>query len=184
MILPHIIAICGNPTSGKSEVQRILATKGVYPIDDGEPLRRFAVDSLGLLPADVRTQEGKLRATAILDRDWEHRKLLGEFGKKLEELFGPDIMPFMATRKLDPNVSYSFGCVRRKQGWFYKRLGGVVLGIERPGVKPSGNDFDEFDKTAVDHWIPNTGSLQDLHESVIHTLQAVAKHRPELAFVR
>lgn len=169
--LPHIIAICGYPKTGKSKVQEILAEVGVQIVDDGGPLRDFAQRHLGLSWRDVHTQEGKADTNMIAGQWWENRKILGDLGKKLEELFGPNIMPFMATRKLCDVASYSFGSVRRKQGKFYQSLGGVVLGVNRAGVGPSGNDFDEFDHSIVDYWIDNDGSLDDLRFKIEVFLQ-------------
>jgi len=166
MKIPHLVAICGYPGAGKSEVQKLLQEIGVQPVDDGGPLRAFAIHSLGLSRDDVYTQEGKKRSSMIADKRWEHRMALGEIGKKLEELFGPDIMPFMATRNLNPMACYSFGSVRRTQAWFYRKLGGLVIGVRRPGVGPSGNDFDEFDHYAVDYWIDNKGTIDDIRTQI------------------
>lgn len=162
MKIPHLIAICGYPGSGKSEIQTILTEIGVHCVDDGYPMRKFAITHLGLSHDDVYTQEGKSRFTEIDGAIWQNRKILGEFGNRLEEMFGPYIMPFMATRRLSETISYSFGSVRRDQGKFYQKLGGVVLGVRRPGVGPSGNEFDEFDASIVDYWIDNDGSIEDL----------------------
>src|SRR5262249_32968518 len=135
MKLPHLIALSGHPKSGKSLVQDYLRDEyGVVPVDDGRPMRQFAIQFLGLSEADCYTQEGKARISKILGRDWQNRKILGELGKRLEAMFGPHIMPFMATRGLDEKQCYSFGSVRRDQGAFYKAMGGIVIGIDRPGI--------------------------------------------------
>ncbi|WLR90977.1 hypothetical protein [Shinella zoogloeoides] len=158
---PRFIAICGNPKSGKSLAQEILSTDLNYlPIDDGHVLREFAVNKLGLSWDDVQTQEGKKRVTSILGKDWEHRILLGEFGNRLEEMFGEHIMPFIATRNLYPNARYSFGSVRKTQGHFFKEHGGVVIEIMNPMAPPSGNAFDKYDLSAVDRTIINDGMLK------------------------
>lgn len=171
MIFPRLIAICGYPGAGKSEVQRILEERyGVQPVDDGAPLREIAVKYFGLSWDDVRTQEGKRRSTGILNKNWVNRKLLGELGNSLEALLGAHIMPFMATRRLAANHSYSFGSVRRDQGRFYKEMDGIVVGVRRPGVGPSGNEFDQFDESLVDYWIENDGDLQKLSDHVDHLI--------------
>ena len=179
--IPHIIAICGAPGSGKSQVQKNL-WKGwdVIAVDDGYPLRDFAKSHLGLTLTDVFTQEGKLRTTTILDKDWQHRKLLGDLGKQLEAMFGADIMPFMATRNLSARCAYSFGSVRRSQASFYKALGGLVLGVRRAGLAPSPYDFDKFDESLVDLWIDNDGSLEDLKVSVSLFIDALPTAIPNL----
>lgn len=158
---PRFIAFCGNPKSGKSTAQEILSKDRNYlPIDDGFVLREFAVNKLGLSWDDVQTQEGKKRTTSILGKDWEHRILLGEFGKVLEDLFGEHIMPFIATRNLYPNARYSFGSVRKTQGHFFRQNGGIVIEIINPMAPPSGNAFDQYDTTAVDRTVINDGLLK------------------------
>lgn len=177
---PHIVAICGNPTSGKSEVQKILKDLyGYEPVDDGLPMRRFAIQHLGITPRDVYSQEGKKRFTEILGKNWQHRDILGTLGNHLEAMFGPHIMPFMATRDLNPDQLYSFGSVRRDQGAFYKNLGGVVIGIERTAAPASPYEFDQFDHSLVDHWIMNNGSLMDLKHEVIHAVSRLSNPHPE-----
>lgn len=165
--MSNIIALCGNPTAGKSEVQRILAEKYRYnPIDDGMVLRRFCVENLGLSWDDVMSQEGKKRSTEILGRVWVNRELLGEFGKALETMFGHNIMPYLAYRTIKPGARSCFGSVRREQGHFHKSRGALVVGVRRPDVGPSPYDFDQFDHSAVDVWLDNNGSIADLERAV------------------
>jgi len=158
--LPRYIAICGNPKSGKSEVQKILnRAYGVQPVDDGEPLREFAIRNLGLSYEDAYTQEGKLRSTTICGEEWQNRKVLGELGNALEKTFGKHIMPFMAvqaTKRLGHARAFSFGSVRRDQGLFYKQAGcALVLEVANPSAGPSNYEFDQFDRSAVDITIQN-----------------------------
>lgn len=156
MKIPKLIAICGYPGAGKSTVQKILADKySVQPVDDGLALRRFCVDSLGMSWDDVQTAEGKSSFVEILGKRWQRRKILGEIGNQLEEMFGDHIMPFMATRSLEPSKSYSFGSVRKNQGEFFRQAGGVVIGVRNWAVGPSPHAFDRFDEDLVDVWIEN-----------------------------
>jgi len=172
MNLPHIIALCGNPGAGKSQFQSILMERyGVVAVNDGEPLRDFAVRWMKLQPEDVYTQEGKARHTHILDKTWQNRKILGDLGKALESTFGADIMPFMATRALETTRSYCFDGVRRGQGHFYRALGGVVIEVKRSSAGPSPYDFDQFDQTAVDLRVWNDGSISDLEKAIERALQ-------------
>lgn len=155
MRLPHLIALCGKPGSGKSEVQKILWEKHkVVPVDDGHVLRAFAMN-LGLSRDDVYTQDGKKRHTEILGKTWRNRDILGTVGDKLEEMFGKHIMPYIGTRNLDASTSYSFGSVRRDQGRFYQSLGGIVIEVVNSYAKPSDFEFDAYDKSIVDHSIMN-----------------------------
>lgn len=154
--LPRLVALCGNPKSGKSEVQRILKEKFSYqPVDDAAVIRRFAIDWLGLTEEDVTTQEGKQKIVEILGKEWQVRDILGTYGCKLEEMFGEWIFPYTATRNLSDLMRYSFGSVRRNQGRFYKQQGGVVIEIQNPLAKPSPYAFDRYDKSVVDIVIDN-----------------------------
>jgi hypothetical protein len=156
MTNPRLIALCGYAGSGKSTAQSILQRFwGYEPVDDGFPLRNFAMQHLGLSKNDVYTQEGKAKFTEILGKNWQNREILGEFGNMLEAMFGKDIMCYMASQNLDPNKRYSFGSVRRDQGNFYKSLGGIVIGIKNPDVSSPKFEFDNFDPTTVDYWVKN-----------------------------
>lgn len=158
---PRFVAICGNPKAGKSLAQEILSKEYNYlPVDDGHVLRDFAVRNLGMTWEQVSSQAGKSESIDILGKEWERRKLLGELGNHLEDMFGDHIMPFIATRNLYPNARYSFGSVRKNQGAFYKTLGGVVIEIMNPLAPPTGNDFDKYDVSLVDKTIINDGKLK------------------------
>ena len=174
--LPRFIALCGNPKSGKSEVQKILdSLYGYEPIDDGHVLREFAVEKLGLTWDDVQTQDGKAAYTDILGKRWQNRDILGTLGKQLEDMFGEHIMPFIATRGLSPYRFYSFGSVRKTQGHFFRANGGVVLEVRRPGVGPSGYEFDKFDRSAVSGVVDNDGDLEQLRLRTIDVINCVAE---------
>lgn len=157
MKLPRYIAICGYPKSGKSEVQNILYEQyGVIAVDDGMPLRKFAVDNLGLTWEQVTTQSGKAEYVEILGKRWQVREILGELGNRFESMFGKHVMPFMAVNTIrNQGGSFSFGSVRRDQGLFYKERGGIVIGVRNPLAQPSQYEFDAFDEKAVDFWIEN-----------------------------
>lgn len=156
--LPRFIGICGNPKAGKSLVQAILGSElGYTAIDDGFVLREFAVEKLGLTWDDVITQEGKLRSTEILGKEWNHRDLLGTFGKQLEDMFGEHIMPYLAMRNCDPVKHYTFGSVRKTQGEFIRSKGGVMIEVLNPLAPPSGYAFDWYDPASIDITIENDG---------------------------
>lgn len=185
--LPHLIGICGHPKSGKSEVQRILSEEyGVHPVDDGHALRQFCQQHLGLSHDETHTQTGKAGHTTILGRRWQNRDILGTLGAQLEAMFGEYIMPWIATRGLDPNQAYSFGSVRKIQGDFYRQQGGLILAIRNPLVHASPYAFDAFDESLVDVWIDNDAQarglsredgLKDLRDKVVAAIEARALFR-------
>lgn len=178
MNLPKYIALCGLPGSGKSTVQEILRSNhGVYPVDDGWPLRDICVRYLNLSTQQVCSQEGKKEFVDILDKNWQVREILGEMGNRLEAMFGEHIIPFMVTNSLVGNGPYSFGSCRKSQGWFYKSLGGIVIEVRRPGIAPSPFAFDRFDADAVDYVIENNGSIEDLPAAVEDLVAMIGAHR-------
>lgn len=161
--LPRFIGICGNPGCGKSLAQSLLAELYDYhAVDDGFALRDFAMRHLGLSRDDVYTQEGKKRVSEILNREWQHRDVLGTLGKQLEDMFGEHIMPFMAMQSLESDKRYSFGSVRKTQGSFIKARGGAIIAIRNPLAGPSQYAFDWFDPNSVDAWVENDGLARGL----------------------
>ena len=183
MKLPQIIGLCGYPGAGKTEVQKILAKFDSIAVDDGRPMRKFAVDFLGLSWDDVLTQEGKKGFKMVAGVMWQNRDILGQLGNKFEELFGVDAIPFMSTRNLKDDISYTFGSVRRAQGRFYQKMGGVILGVRRPGVERSIFEFDRFDEQAVDLWIDNDGTLEDLEVDVVCAISVLRNLSREVRWV-
>jgi hypothetical protein len=164
-----LIALCGAPKAGKSEVQKYLQEKyQVVPVDDGRPLRDFAYSHLGLGWDDVTTQAGKAK-TVILPggQPMNVREILGGIGNALEKVFGDDILIHMALNHIRHAAgdAFCFSSVRRSQAAVIRREGGLVIGIERPGC-PIVHDFDHFDQALVDMWIHNTGTTADLHQKV------------------
>ena len=169
--LPRYIGICGRPSAGKSEIQRILAELyGVVPVDDGLPLR-LAATAMTDLPFDkFSTQEGKasfMPAEIILKggNPVTSREFLGDLGLFLEQNYGSQTLAKLAlkTTERQPDVpAFSFGSVRRDQGHVYKRAGGIVIEVERPGVPESPHEFDRYDRSCIDFTIINDGTISSL----------------------
>jgi hypothetical protein len=167
-----LIALCGAPGSGKTEVQRYVEQHyGVRPADDGHPLREFAMTNFGLSKWHVTTQEGKATVVTIPGgRSVQVRVILGEIGNMVEAIGGPDCIPEMALNVLDridleQRFNYCFGSVRRAQGHVYKRRGAKVIEIVRPGHE-CVNEFDQYDKSCVDLTINNDSSLEAFHARI------------------
>jgi hypothetical protein len=177
---PKIIALCGYPGAGKSTVQEILHRNYRFrPIDDGLPMRDFAQRHLGLTYDQVHTQKGKAEITEFADVKFENRWFLGELGNAIEKLLGPDAIPEMAVRRLDPGNFYCAGSVRREQAKVWKRHGALVIEVDRPGCF-SPYEFDRFDRSLADLTLYNGGSLADLSVTIDLIVQ---KHFPMIVKV-
>lgn len=165
--MKRLIALCGAPGAGKTEVQNYLRdTYGVTPVDDGHPLRDFAMRHLGLSKWHVSTQEGKASMVFLPGgKTMTVREALGELGNKIEDLFGPDAIPEMALMQACEPRAYSFGSVRREQGRVYKERGAVIVEIRRPGCEIV-NEFDRYDPQYASILIHNNDTLERLHHRV------------------
>lgn len=161
--VPKIIALCGNPTSGKSTAAEIInEVYGHELADDGLPLRQIGMNYLGLTPEQVFTQEGKLEKVTLNGREWTVREILGEIGNAFEEKFGGDVIPIMS-HNARPKEAYSvFGSVRREQGLYWRNKGALVLEIVNPLAGPSPYEFDTFNPVHCHAQIMNDGLARGL----------------------
>lgn len=179
---PRFIALCGYPKSGKSEVAKILsAAYGAREIDDGRVLRDCAKRMFGLTEWHVTTQAGKESFVTVCGKQVQVRKILGDLGKWMDSYFGDQVLPEIAVNDAEtilngtanPPPYFVFPSCRKTQGLTYKRRGGVVVQVSRPGVGPSGNDFDLFDESLVDFVIHNDGSFSHLRRQVISAFDQI-----------
>ena len=165
-----LIALCGAPLAGKSTVQNILRDEwGVLPVDDGEPLRDFAIRHLGITRHQAYTPEGKNEYVVVGGRRMQVRAVLGQVGNALEASFGQNVVAEMALMKCDSHRTYSFGSVRRGQGVIYRRAGGIVVEVKKPGCEIE-NEFDRYDGDLIDFTILNDGDVNLLRGRVMHAL--------------
>lgn len=174
---PRIIALCGNPTCGKSTAAEIISSVFGHTIaDDGLPLRKIAMDYMGLTPDQVFTQEGKLEKVMLNGREWTVREILGEIGNAFEEKFGGDIIPIMSHHARPKDEMSVFGSVRREQGLYWRNVGALVLEIVNPLAGPSRYEFDTYNPAYCHAQIMNDGlarglskkdALQDLQDKLI-----------------
>lgn len=171
------VALVGNPKCGKSTIAQMLEDEfGGVIIDDGLILRR-ALPILTGIPEDwCFSQEGKASAVQIGDREEIVRQGLGELGNWMEARYGEEIMALRAMQLAaaeHPEASfYIYPSVRKTQGRAYRRMGGVVIQVDNPHAPPSGNGFDEWDRSCVDFVVTNDPGEMGLDElrEYIHAL--------------
>lgn len=170
--LPRLVALVGNPSAGKTTAAEILRDVLAYEItDDGLPLRKIAMEHLGLTEKQVFTQEGKLEKVTLNGREWTVREILGEIGNAFEEKFGGDIIPIMSQNNQKQYRTYVMGSCRREQPTYWKSQGAVVIEIVNPDASPSQYEFDSFNPSCTDIVIINDGlarglSKQDAHDDL------------------
>lgn len=168
--IPSIIALCGNPNSGKSTAAKILSEElGFIPVDDGGPLRDISIKYLGLNEHQCYTQEGKEQFVDINGRRWQCREVLGELGNCFEDKFGANIIPIMSYHNIiKPGIAegkrFSLGSCRRDQGYYWSSIGGLVIEILNPDSPASKFEFDRYDKSSVNLTVVNDGLSKGLSE--------------------
>lgn len=167
----RFVGLCGLPQAGKSRAAEFLADEfGGVIVDDALILRQAVPILFGIDPSEPFTQEGKSKLYNVCGRVETVREMLGELGKYLEQRYSPELKIKRAVNyalKEYPNAPfYILPSLRLDQGLFLKKIGGVVIEIENPRVSPTGNDFDEYNRSYVDFQIVNDGSLDDMREFI------------------
>lgn len=176
--MSKLIVLCGAPGSGKSEVQRILHQRfNVQPVDDGWPMRDFAVRHCGARLLDVETQAGKAQSYTFPGGNiMSMREFLGQMGNAIERILGDDAIPAMALEALKRERGdfrgFSFGSVRRQQAALYKSKGATVYEVVRKGTKVV-NEFDRYDRKLVDETIINNSDVEGLERTTVRLFERV-----------
>ena len=96
---PRFVALNGFAEVGKSTVQRMIEHHyAIVPADDGKPLREAVKALYSLDDWHVYTHEGKRSTVDLPNGPRDIRQLLGDIGLKLDELHGPEFIPWAAIR--------------------------------------------------------------------------------------
>ena len=98
--LPRFIALCGYAGAGKSEVQKILrADFDVLPVDDGWPLRDYAIRHMGANAARSPTECSGGAQPMIADA----RLLTLRIFQVSRAAFGRNALPACSNRSTTPS---------------------------------------------------------------------------------
>ena len=177
---PRFVALCGAPQAGKSEVAQILCENyQAQIVDDGYPLRAAVSAVYGIPIEYTYSTEGKDKVFEVCGKPFTLRQLLGDLGNLLEGFYGEQFMPERALDFVQKGAIptyqgfkrawggfYIFPSVRKTQGHTYRKHGGLVVEITRPGYAPK-HDFDQYDPSFVTHTIRNDKTLFDLECRVV-----------------
>jgi hypothetical protein len=180
---PRYVALCGFPKAGKTTLAEFLVERyGAKLVDDGAVLREACMALYKLRREDVYTQEGKAKTMEVCGRPFTHRQLCGDLGNLLEGFYGEQVIPELTFRRLEQRGQpfFVFPSVRKTQGITYKKHGGVVIAITRPGTE-AVNDFDRYDESLVDYWLKNDGSMGQLIGRTIDLFEDVFGFQPQRA---
>lgn len=167
--MTRLVALCGYPQAGKSQVQRILTDLyGLVAVDDARPLREAVCTLYGLTPWHVETQAGKSSLVPVGDTDVEVRTLLAELGAHLEarDPFHKPRTALARARAEHPGRPLVFGSVRQGQARFLRdQIDTLVVEVTRPGVT-ARTPYDRYDRDAIDFTIANDSDLDTLARRV------------------
>lgn len=163
------VALCGHPRSGKSTFGKLLAEEfGGVEVDDGLPLREAAIPLFGLNPEHPFTQDGKATRYEVCGQMVDVRSMLGDLGDYVEQKYGQSFMPERAIqtayRDFPGAPFYIHGSVRKEQSLAYRSRGCLVIEVDNPNVRASGNAFDEWNKRYVDWRVVNDPRLMSIED--------------------
>lgn len=186
-----IIGLTGHMRSGKDSVAEVLAAQGFHRLAFADTLRSMAlaVDPLVAISDIPDLQSATHYAKVIrLSRlvelvGWEEAKRASDVRGFLQRLgtegvrdhLGHDSWVVALERKMDAQHNYVITDVRfPNEAEAIKAWGGQLWRIERPGFD-GDNHASEIHVNAlpVNLTIHNTGTLVDLHDTVIGALKRV-----------
>ena len=169
--MKKIIALVGNPGSGKNEVANILCrVHGYKLIDDSYWLKSIASRKYNI-PVDW-FYDRRYKDEAISDLAGKSpRQLAGELGNEIESLIDPVVFAKLAYSEMPESGLYVVPSVRQTQPDFWKSVDATLIEVVRSEAIDPGNNFDWYNAERVDFRIHNEGTLKDLENSVASVLR-------------
>lgn len=173
-----IIGITGYARSGKDTIgQYLVENKGFTRVAFADAVRD-AVYTLNPEIFEGEYYDARCRSVKdIVDKigwdraktEWpEIRRLLQVMGTEVGRmLFGPNVWVNIADKKMLELADYVITDVRfANEAEFIHSVGGIVVKVERQGVKAVNTHSSEVLDFEVDFTVPNNGSLEDLYTQV------------------
>lgn len=161
-----IIALCGAPGAGKTEVAEILSRNHYFKVvDDSKAIKLLTADyhdiplSRFICPIQKDVPLERLGGKTP-------RQAAGDFGLFLEKEVNPNFSQIMALKQMKPGGRYVVPSVRMNQPEWWRLRFAAVIEVVRPGKSITNKDYDWYSGLAVHHTIWNNGTLKDLEEKV------------------
>jgi len=180
-----LIALTGKAGVGKdTAAHALVAAHKLYLLSFAEPLKLACIHKFGLMPADVLTQEGKMRFVAeygctvgeILQREGtEGTKPIwgeGHWIKRMDQRL----------RNISPIKVVIPDCRFDAEARYVRSQGGYIVRIIRPnhvleGRDPAHVSEQGISEQYIDATIINDGSIEDLKDRVLAQVERwVADH--------
>jgi len=176
---------CASRVGKDTAADALCRTLGYRKIAFADKLKELAMEAdpiviPGLRITNVDVGHGRLAHTVRSWGGWEKAKdnvkevrpFLERLGDGCRKVFGEDFWIEQALSEVDGHHKVVVSDVRkRNEAEYIKELGGKLIRIDRPGF--AARDF-EWELTDYDGWdavITNAGSIQDLEEKIIETVQ-------------
>lgn len=164
-----ILGISGKAESGKDTIANII--KEIYPdtviLHFGDALKDVVSRAFNIVRETLDSQEGKKEIYPYLGIT--KREILQKVGTLFRENFFEDIWINNVMNQIDnPNGIYVIPDVRYpKELEAIQYMGGLVIRVERPGIKR----MEHHSETALDdypfeHIINNDGTIKDLKDKI------------------
>ncbi len=163
-----IIGLCGKPGSGKSEVREILERSfGFETVCSKRILYKMSADITGLAVSDFSNPKIK----NSIFKGHQLRKITGELGNTVENLFGDSHLVNKAVSELDlARANYVVDSLRKTQT---KDFPGIVVEVVSERGYDTGNDFDLYDRSRINYTLPNHTTFEQLERNIVKMLDAL-----------
>ncbi len=171
-----LIGLIGRKSSGKSTAANYMTAKWFYAqYAFADPLKRGIIEIFGIPDESVYGTEAQKNA---IDPYWDvsGRQLMQYCGTELFREKLPELLPQLndiwirrmeKTLQQTPHSNIVISDVRfQAEADLIKRLGGILIQIERPSVIHHDNHPSETQSIQADHIITNSGNLQDFYNEL------------------